>query len=435
MFRHKDRSHHDLQLRFWSRLIRFCSTLARDVTGTAESDTPMEARWHRQLAEIPQQQWDDLVQAAGLPFYRWQWLEALERSGSIVPDQGWQACHLSLWRGERLIGVAPLYLKGHSYGEFVFDQSFAQLAGQLGLRYYPKLLGMSPLSPILGYRFFLCPEEDPASCTALMLELIDRFCERNQLLSCNFLYVDPRWRAHAEAAGCATWLHQQSLWSNPGYSGFEDYLASFNANQRRNIRRERKAVQKAGLTVTPIAGEAITTALMQRMHGFYEDHCRRWGMWGSKYLTAEFFSLAAEHLRPHLVLFSAHEQGQDPHQPLAMSLCVRDGDQLWGRYWGSTVEVDNLHFEVCYYAPIEWAITEGIRQFDPGAGGSHKRRRGFVARPHASLHRWYQPQFAGLIQRWLPLANEQQLEEVEAINAELPFSGRQIPLDPQSPAS
>ena len=112
-----------------------------------------------------------------------------------------------------------------------------------------------------------CPDHDPAHCTALMLELIDRFCERNQLLSCNFLYVDPSWRVHAEAAGCRAWLHQQSLWSNPGYSSFEDYLASFNANQRRNIRRERKAVQKAGLTVTPIAAEAITPELLERMHG------------------------------------------------------------------------------------------------------------------------------------------------------------------------
>ncbi len=404
------------------------------VTVPAESNAALEARWHRQLAEIPQLQWDGLVAAAGLPFYRWAWLEALERSGSIVPDQGWQACHLSLWQGEQLVGVAPLYLKGHSYGEFVFDQSFAQLAGQLGLRYYPKLLGMSPLSPVLGYRFFLHPDHDPAHCTALMLELIDRFCERNQLLSCNFLYVDPSWRVHAEAAGCRAWLHQQSLWSNPGYSNFEDYLASFNANQRRNIRRERKAVQKAGLTVTPIAAEAITPELLERMHGFYEDHCSRWGMWGSKYLTDDFFRLA-EALRSHLVLFSAHPQGEDPHQPLAMSLCVREGDRLWGRYWGSDVEVENLHFEVCYYAPIEWAIAEGIRDFDPGAGGSHKRRRGFVARPHASLHRWYEPQFAGLIQRWLPLANAQQLEEVEAINAELPFSGRQIPLAANSPSA
>jgi predicted N-acyltransferase len=390
----------------------------------------LQARWHRQLAEIPQPAWDQLTAAAGLPFFTWHWLEALERSGSIVPDQGWQPCHLSLWRGDALIGLAPLYLKGHSYGEFVFDQAFAQLAGQLGLRYYPKLLGMSPLSPVLGYRFFFAADQDPAEGTALLLRLIDDFCRRQQLLSCNFLYADPQWQAHAEAAGCSTWLNQQSLWSNPGYANFDDYLNSFNANQRRNIRRERKAVQEAGLEVTAISGEAINQALLERMHDFYADHCRRWGQWGSKYLTQQFFQLAAAELRQHLVLFNAHPIGGDPHQPLAMSLCVRSGDHLWGRYWGSALELENLHFEVCYYAPIAWAIGEGIRSFDPGAGGSHKRRRGFIARPHASLHRWYEPEFAGLIQRWLPLANVQMQEEVEAINAELPFRAGQIPLAP-----
>ena len=393
-------------------------------------DHGLRARWHRSLAEIPEAAWDGLTAAAGLPFYRWRWLEALERSGSIAPRQGWQPCHLSLWRQGELLAVAPLYLKGHSYGEFIFDQSFAQLAGQLGLRYYPKLLGMSPLSPVLGYRFFIAPAEDQAELTALLMELIDQFCGDNQVLSCNFLYVDPQWRPLAEAAGCAAWLNQQSLWTNPGYDNFNDYLASFNANQRRNIKRERQSVAAAGLTVTAIAGEAISAALLLRMHDFYLDHCRRWGQWGSKYLTEEFFILAAQQLRQDLVLFSAHQSGADPHNPLAMALCVHQGDQLWGRYWGSNLEQENLHFEVCYYAPIAWAISQGVRSFDPGAGGSHKRRRGFVARPHASLHRWYQPQFASLIQRWLPLANGQLLEEVEAINAELPFSAAGIPLGP-----
>lgn len=343
----------------------------------------------------------------------------LERSGSVVPRQGWQPCHLGVWEGERLIAAAPLYLKGHSYGEFVFDQSFAQLAAQLGQRYYPKLLGMSPVSPVLGYRFFTAPGEDAAALTALMLELIDAFCREHQIFSCNFLYVDPAWQPLAEAAGCATWLNQQSLWSNQGYANFEAYLSSFNANQRRNIKRERKAVQAAGLQVTPVVGEAITPALLSRMHGFYEQHCARWGPWGSKYLTEAFFDHAAAELRQHLVLFSAHRG--DPEQPVAMSLCVHTGSQLWGRYWGSDEEIDNLHFEVCYYAPIEWAIGRGIQQFDPGAGGSHKRRRGFLARPHASLHRWYHPRFEAIVRRWLPEANAEQLEQIEAINAELPF--------------
>ncbi len=386
----------------------------------------IQARWHRATEEIPEQEWQCLTQACGLPFYGWRWLVALERSGSIVPRQGWQPCHLSLWRQERLIALAPLYLKGHSYGEFVFDQSFAQLAGQLGLRYYPKLLGMSPVSPVQGYRFHIAPEEDEAALTALLLELIDAFCRDQRILSCNFLYVDPLWQPLAEAAGCATWLNQQSLWVNEGFGGFDDYLASFNANQRRNIRRERRSISEAGLQVTPWEGDGIPAALLVRMHGFYEQHCSRWGAWGSKYLSEEFFRVAAREMRQHLVLFSAHRG--DPAEPVAMSLCVRNVDSLWGRYWGSEDEIENLHFEVCYYAPIAWAIEHGIRRFDPGAGGSHKRRRGFLAQPRASLHRWYDSGFDRMLRRWLPEANAQLLEGIAAENAELPFSRRELPL-------
>jgi hypothetical protein len=223
------------------------------------------------------------------------------------------------------------------------------------------------------------------------------------------------------------WINQQSLWRNPGHADFEGYLASFNANQRRNIRRERRSVQQAGLTVTPLAGEAIPPALVDRMHGFYADHCARWGAWGSKYLSEAFFeALAADPaLRRHLVLFSAHRG--DPHRPVAMSLCVQGGGALWGRYWGCEEEVDHLHFEVCYYAPIEWAIRQGIHSFDPGAGGSHKRRRGFLAEPRVSLHRWSDPGFAAILQRWLPEANRLQGEEIETINAELPFTASYDP--------
>lgn len=392
----------------------------------------LRAQWHTSLSELPQQQWQALLLASAAeagqplpPFFSWSWLHQLEASGSITPRNGWQPCHLALWRDGELLAVAPLYLKGHSYGEFVFDQAFAQLAGQLGLRYYPKLVGMSPVSPVQGYRFLVAAGEDTARLTALLLELIDDFCRRNDILSCNFLYVDPAWQALAEAAGCERWINQQSQWTNPGHMDFEDYLASFNANQRRNIRRERRAVEQAGLTVTPLVGEAIPPRLVGRMHHFYAQHCARWGAWGSKYLSEEFFDAAARELREHLVLFSAHRG--DSCDPLAMSLCVRGGDSLWGRYWGSDVEIDNLHFEVCYYAPIEWAIQQGIRRFDPGAGGSHKRRRGFLAEPRVSLHRWSDPRFAAILSDWLPGANRQMLAEIEAVNAELPFSANYDP--------
>lgn len=392
----------------------------------------LRAQWHTTLNQLPEDQWQALLRTGAAeggeplpPFFSWRWLHHLEASGSIAPREGWQPCHLALWRGEVLVAVAPLYLKGHSYGEFVFDQAFAQLAGQLGLRYYPKLVGMSPVSPVQGYRFLVAAGEDTARLTALLLEQIDVFCQRNGILSCNFLYVDPAWQPLAEAAGCERWINQQSQWTNPGHADFEAYLASFNANQRRNIRRERRAVAQAGLTVTPLAGEAIPPPLLGRMHHFYAQHCARWGPWGSKYLSEAFFEAAALELREHLVLFSAHRG--DPGDPLAMSLCVRGGDSLWGRYWGSDVDLDNLHFEVCYYAPIEWAIQQGIRRFDPGAGGSHKRRRGFLAEPRVSLHRWSDPGFAAILREWLPGANRQMLAEIEAVNAELPFSATYDP--------
>ena len=395
----------------------------------------LQASWCRSLADIPESAWDQLLADGASPFYRWRWLRQLEASGSIVPRQGWQSCHLALRRGDQLIAVAPLYLKGHSNGEFVFDQSFAQLAGQLGLRYYPKLVGMSPVSPVQGYRFLIAPAEDAAALTALLLELIDQFCRQQGILSCNFLYVDPAWQPLAEAAGCAAWVNQQSQWSNPGHADFNGYLASFNANQRRNIKRERRAVAAAGLAVQPLVGEAIAPELVGRMHAFYAQHCARWGPWGSKYLSEEFFEALASDpaLRRHLVLFSAHRG--DPAEPVAMSLCVRGADHLWGRYWGSDQEIDCLHFEVCYYAPIEWAIANGIRHFDPGAGGSHKRRRGFVAQPRVSLHCWSDPRFAAILRDWLPGANAEMAREIEAINAELPFTAAYDPPHAPSPQS
>ena len=381
----------------------------------------LTARWHRSIHEIPHSQWEELLAGHANPFYGWSWLEALENSGSVAPDQGWQPLHLSLWRGEEsLIAVAPLYLKGHSYGEFIFDQSFARLAGDLGLRYYPKLIGMSPVSPVQGYRFYIHPDENAQEITAMMLRLIDEFAARNNILSCNFLYVDPLWQPLAEAAGCAGWVNHQSLWSAEGQKDFSDYLAGFNANQRRNIKRERKAVSQAGLVVTPLTGPELTPELLVRMHSFYEQHCARWGPWGSKYLQGSFFErLVDPALAQHVVLFSAHRG--DAFEPVAMSLCVQDDCHLWGRYWGSEEDIDCLHFEVCYYAPIEWALHQGLHSFDPGAGGSHKRRRGFVAQARTSLHRWYDPRMDALIRSWLPRANGLMEEEIEAINAELPF--------------
>ncbi|WP_338462003.1 GNAT family N-acetyltransferase [Synechococcus elongatus IITB7] len=387
---------------------------------------PLKFQWCDRLGELPREDWNAIAQPLATPFLEWDWLHDLEASGSVVAKAGWQACHLVVWRGDRLIAAAPLYLKGHSYGEFVFDQQWADLAGRLGLRYYPKLLGMTPLTPAVGYRFLIAPSEDEAMLTGLMLREIDRFCENNQILSCNFLYVDPDWQPLVEAAGYSAWQHHNSVWQNHGFRTFDDYLGMFNANQRRNIKREVKSMERAGLELTCLSGDQIPRDYFPLMYRFYSDHCDKFGWWGSKYLTRDFFDRAMHNSRHRLLFVAATPEGSD--RPIAMSFCVHKGDRLYGRYWGCDREIDNLHFNVCYYKPIEWAIANGIQSFDPGAGGSHKKRRGFPATPNWSLHRWYQLRFGQILGSWLRQVNELESQEIEAINAELPFSRPDVPL-------
>ena len=377
-------------------------------------------KWHSSIKEIEKEEWEELIQENIMPFYKWEWLHALEKSRSIIPRHGWQPLYLSISRENSIIGVAPLFIKSHSYGEFIFDNQFVELANYLNLNYYPKLIGMSPLSPVQGYRFLFAPNESEEELTKLMIVEIDKFCLENKILSCNFLYVDPTWKIYAENANCAKWINLRSIWSKNGIKHFEDYLENFNSNQRRNIKRERQSIKHNRLNISVRNGADLDIQSMKLMHHFYEQHCNRWGIWGSKYLTEEFFiELASSQLRDQVVIFSANKENSS--EPLAMSLCITNGEILWGRYWGSYEEIRNLHFELCYYSPIEWAINNGIKHFDPGAGGNHKRRRGFVAQPNTSLHRWYDPRMDKIIRSWLPKVNQLMLEEIKLTNDEVPF--------------
>ena len=322
-----------------------------------------------------------------------------------------------------MIAAAPLYLKGHSYGEFVFDHQWADLAQRLGVQYYPKLLGMSPFTPAEGYRFLIAPGEDEDELTELMVQAIDNFCDRNRISGCHFLYVDPQWRPVLERHGFKTWLHHSYIWQNLGFESFDNYLTAFNANQRRNIKRERKAVEKAGLRMQTLTGDEIPKSLFPLMYSFYADTCDKFGWWGSKYLTKRFFEQLYANYR-HRVLFVAAYNQEDAQQPMGMSFCLTKGDKLYGRYWGSFQEIDSLHFDACYYTPIEWAIANGIQTFDPGAGGRHKKRRGFPATPNYSLHRFYNRRFSQILHSYINEVNELEQQEIDAINQDLPFSQR-----------
>jgi uncharacterized protein len=375
--------------------------------------------WINQITEIPRAAWDALAMPLATPFLEWTWLSNMETSGSTTAKTGWLPNHLTVWRDRQLIAAAPLYIKGHSYGEFVFDHQWAEVADRLGVQYYPKLLGMSPFTPAEGYRFLIAPGESAADLTEMMVAAIDQFCLRNQISGCHFLYADPVWRLEMEQHGFNSWLHHSFIWQNQGYQTFDDYLGAFNANQRRNIKRERKAVGEAGLQFKTWTGDAIDPALLSTMYAFYSDTCDKFGWWGSKYLTQQFFKKLAPDYADRVALFAAYSESQP--MPVGMSFCIIKGDQLYGRYWGSLQEVDCLHFDACYYTPIEWGIQQGIQRFDPGAGGRHKKRRGFPATPNYSLHRFYPPRLRQVFGAHIDRINALEQQEIDAINQDLPF--------------
>jgi len=376
--------------------------------------------WLDSLAHIDRDAWDALAKPLQTPFLEWDWLQLMEASGSTTAETGWIPHHLTLWSGRELVAAAPIYVKLHSAGEFVFDHAWADVAGRLGQRYYPKLVGMSPFTPMIGYRFLMAPGLDAGELTSRLLEEIDRLCRRHGLSGSSFHFVDPAWGKAVADLGYCAWAHQSFAWENEGYGSFDDYLAGFNANQRRNIRRERRDLGRRGVRVEMVPGVELAKAHYGRMYAFYARTNDQFGPWGCKYLTRDFFTALPDRFHQRLV-FAAAFEGNQCNAPVGMALLVTKEDRLYGRYWGCSREIEFLHFDACYYRPIEWAIERGIRTFDPGMGGAHKLRRGFKAVANHSLHRFMDRSLRTVMERNIAAINRLELEDIAALNLELPL--------------
>ena len=381
--------------------------------------------WIQNISEINRDEWDGLAKRLPTPFLEWDWLRLMELSGSTTAKTGWQPHHLTVRRGSDLVAAAPMYIKGHSAGEFVFDHVWADVAGRMGIEYYPKIVGMSPFTPMSGYRFLIAPGEDVPQLTSVMVAEIDRLCRRYLLSGSSFLFVDPEWHREMLNLGYFGWQHQSYAWLNQGYNGFDDYLAIFNSNQRRNIKRERKAIEKQGIALRILTDERIPRTLFPLMYRFYEHTNDKFGPWGCRYLTESFFKGLYDRYRHRLVFIAAYNR-KDSSLPIGMSMLVTKGRQLYGRYWGCAHPINSLHFNACYYAPIEWAIENGIHRFDPGAGGTHKIRRGFTAVSSFSLHRFNDPRMLQIMQNHIDEINRLEQEQIDALNHELPFAQQQL---------
>jgi predicted N-acyltransferase len=377
--------------------------------------------WLKSLAELDQAQWDALAEPLDTPFLEWEWLRLMEVSNSTSAETGWMPNHLTVWFDNQLVAAAPLYIKGHSAGEFVFDHIWADVAHRLKIPYYPKLVGMSPFTPMTGYRFLIASGAAGETLTALMVKEIEQFCRRYRISGCSFLFVDQQWRRQLLNYGYVSWLHQSFTWQNRGYDSFDDYLAVFNSNQRHNIKRERKSIAKQGVAIKIFEGDEIPRAFFTRIYPFYERTNDKFGPWGCKYLNDRFFAGLADGYRHRLVFVAAFDK-ENLDSPMGLSLLVRKRDQLFGRYWGCSKDINNLHFNACYYSPIEWSIANGISRFDPGAGGYHKIRRGFKAMGNHSLHRFFDPRLEHIMNAHIEEINRLEQAHIDELNQEVPFA-------------
>lgn len=335
----------------------------------------LQAEIFSRLADVGQEAWDGCA-GQGNPFTSYGFLSALEDSGSVGSGTGWYPRYLVV-RAEKggVIAVAPCYAKTHSYGEYVFDQGWANGFAQAGGRYYPKLQVAAPFSPVTGARLLTKTAINMASL-ATALEAAAKAA------SCSSVHVTFCTKAEWQALGRAGWLQRLGLqfhWKNQNYENFDGFLAALSSRKRKAINRERREAQ-AGLTFRVVHGSDITNALWAKFYEFYLSTVER--KWGGAYLTPEFFPLLGKRLGENVVLMLAERHGK----PIAGALNLQGGGVLYGRNWGCVEDVPFLHFELCYYQAIDYAIAHRLKRVEAGAQGEHKIQRGYLPQPTYSAH-------------------------------------------------
>lgn len=331
----------------------------------------LEAQFISSLAEVDAAQWD-AVANTDYPFLKHNFLLGLEQTGCTTAETGWQPCHLLLRDGAGLVATLPLYLKSHSYGEYVFDWSWADAWRGNGLEYYPKLVSAIPFTPATGPRLSHCSALDGDLAWDAAIGAVTEFAGRQQLSSWHLLFPQQAVSKRLLDRGLAQRRAVQFHWFNDSYSDFDDFLATFSSRKRKSLKRERRRVTEQGLVLETLEGSTISADHWEKFHQFYQlTYAKRSGHGG--YLTREFFTEVAAGMGEQVIMVMARHGGE----PVAAALYFRSKDTLYGRYWGCIREYDCLHFEACYYQGIEYCIREGLQRFDPGAQGEHKIQRGF----------------------------------------------------------
>lgn len=337
--------------------------------------------------------WDALIN--GMPLLGHAFFSALEESNSIGEDTGWQPSPMLAYEDTKLVGAIPLFIKSHSYGEYVFDWAWAEAYERNGLNYYPKLIAAIPFSPITSQRLLVASVHNASKIQSLMVEALEQLMYNNQFSSVHVLFPNEN---SATALRQANWLQRQGVqfqWRNESFQNFDDFLTKLTQEKRKKIKQERKKVLNSGVICHRIKGQNITE---DQWDFFYQCYCNTYLDYRSTpYLTREFFKIIAKTMSQHILLVMAFKNGA----PIASALNFYDQNTLYGRYWGCVEYIPNLHFELCYYQAQEFCISENILFFEGGAQGEHKLARGFKPKATHSFHRIAHPQFAKAIEDFL----------------------------------
>jgi len=336
------------------------------------------------IADVDATGWDacaGIGSACENPFVSHAFLNALEESQSATAEAGWLPQHLVIEDAAgRVVACAPMYVKSHSQGEYVFDHAWADAYERAGGRYYPKLQVAVPFTPVTGPRLLVQPGADAERNRELLIAGMLEVTRQSELSSLHVTFPTETEAVSMEKAGMHLRMGQQFYWENEGYEDFEGFLARLTSRKRKSIRKERRAVTEAGISVRALVGAEIEPRHWDAFHHFYIATYDR--KWGYPYLTREFFSLLGERMAEQVVLVVAEKDGRI----VAGALNIRGGDALYGRNWGCAGDFKFLHFEACYYQAIEFAIANRLARVEAGTQGLHKIQRGYLPRPTWSAH-------------------------------------------------
>ena len=360
------------------------------------------------IADVAPEHWNPLV-GDGSPFLEWEWLASLEEAGTLGAERGWLPRPLLGYDdASKLVLAAPIYVKGHSEGEFVFDFAWADAAHRSGLRYYPKLLVGVPFTPVGGARILTSPGLERTPWLRGAGRFLRELCSGNDLSGVHINFCGEDEYESLREDGWLARLGLQYHWRNRGYSTFEDYLGELRSKRRNQVKRELRTIDEAGIRIEVRVGHDIPDAWFPAMYRFYRttiDH----NPWGRLYLNETLFELLRERFRERLC-FVVALRGDEP---VAGAFNVQKGQALYGRYWGCDETVRNLHFAVCYYAGIKHCIDHGLERFEPGAGGQYKQLRGFDAAPTRSVHHLEDPRLADAVARYLESERDDTREAID----------------------